>query len=130
MVGTEEGLHIKIDLSEDHIKELVDKIVDDEDDDFEELSEGELQKKARIVSAVKILFLSMATLSVAIFPYEIIMDKSFGLGKAFLRVFWGGTCFWLATSVAKAQIIIKRRLKELRSAPSSACSAAMLHEAP
>ncbi len=111
----ENHIKINIDLNSDDINKILNECDDDCDfvDDVDEDDAAQLKRRILFCSVLKLTFFMMFMGSVFIFPYEIIMDKTFGLGKAFLLVFWGLTCIVFGSGVAKRQIKHKRRLKEL-----------------
>jgi hypothetical protein len=123
-VKNESSFSVNINLTNDDIKSIIDECVDEdeEDDELYIISESDLKRRLFVSSIVKLMFFFSFLASVFIFPYEIMTDHTFGLGKAFLLVFWGLTCFVFGSGVAKVQNKIRRRLREVRGAAAPKAS--------
>lgn len=87
----------------------------EEDEEIAEFDVKQLKGMIITYAIIKIVFLFMFMGSVFIFPYEIIVDHSFGLGKAFLLVFWGGACLFFGLGAGEHQHKLRKRIKELQS---------------
>lgn len=113
--GKPSHIKINLDLSSDEIKKIISGVTADTS-----LTLIEAKRKLLSLTVMKVFFSVMVVVAVLLFPYEIIVNPSFGLSRAFALAFFGGVCALIALGVEDGRESVKRRIQELSAEASKA----------